>query len=182
MNSDKLNRNLGYCFNYPDSARAVELPLAFRYIDLVAGELVEVGAVTPYYIESTHTCIDPTDKKSNTKAFAQDYDFKSQNVLCISTVEHIGKGEYGLPRQKGLAFEVLNKIFEESKSCLISWPIGYNKALDKDFRDSPIESYFFYVKTSRDPLSWELVNSDDGFAYCFNSPFRRANSVIFVTK
>ena len=185
-----MDLTVRYYFNHPhggkgtlDNARAVELVLGLRYIDFVAGELVEVGAVTPYYVRSPHDCVDPTDRKANIKGFAQDYDYKNKNVLSISTVEHIGTGDYRLPKQKELAFEVLRKIHGESKSCLITWPIGYNETLDGEVKDNINDfNYFFYVKRSQEPLSWELVNGKEGFGFDYGSPFRMANSVMFISK
>ena len=182
-----MNTEVTYYFDHPRNTtlineRAVELILSLRYIDLTKGELIEVGAVTPYYIKSNHECIDPTDPKATTKDFAENYDYRNKNVLSISTIEHIGRGDYNLEKNEILAFNTLNKIYEESKSCLISWPIGYNKFLDNITKNNLNKfNYFFYVKRNQDPL-WELVNDEEGFNFNYGSPFAAANSIIFITK
>ena len=163
--------------------RSVELVLGFRYIELTGENLLEVGAVTPYYYKLDHKCLDPTDHKATISSLAEDHDYKNKNVLSISTVEHVGMGDgFGLPEQKDLAFEVLRKIHHESKSCLVSWPIGYNQVLDSAVKDNLEEfQHFFYTKTSKKP-KWKLIKDKSGFDSKYDSPFKAGNTVIFITK
>ena len=126
--------------------RAVEVAFGVRYIEEVSGkgDLIEVGGVMPGYVKCDHTVIDPRGGKGVVKAFAQDCDFTDKHVLSISTIEHIGKRKlsrpnwrpYGFDQPESLGFEILNRIYERSKSCLISWPIGYNEYLDKKTKDN----------------------------------------------
>ena len=167
--------------------RAVEIPLALRYLKAVgsAGEdLVEVGAVTPYYCDNDHRVIDPYDKRGTIKARAEDYDFTDENVLSISTIEHIGADnqyEARDPMVEGLAFKVLEKIYQESKSCFISWGMGFNLALDETVRKNQHNfNHFFYHRTGE--RDWVLLHNPENFNVRYGMPFRCANSVIFITK
>jgi hypothetical protein len=163
--------------------RAIEIPLALRYLSEMNGDLVEVGAVTPYYSTSNHKVIDPMDKKSTIKSRAEDYDFTDENVLSISTIEHIGRGrkKYEKPKIKDLAFKVLKKICKESKSCLLSWPMGYNTELDKKVKQNIDDfDYFFYHK--KENKEWALSKDLKYFNSKYGKPFRWGNSVIFITK
>ena len=183
-----MNTEITSYFDHPHNAtltneRGVELVLGFRYIDLVKGELIEVGAVTPYYRQLTHICLDPVDPKATVKDFAENYDFTNKNVLSISTIEHIGRGDYRLEKNEILAFNVLNKIYDESKSCLITWPIGYNKCLDNLVKDNLSKfNYFFYVKRSQHPPHWEVVANEEGFNFSYGSPFGAGNSAMIISK
>ena len=113
--------------------RAVEMSLAKEWIDNCEGEIVEVGAVTPYYFTSDKIVeiVDPMDGHTLvTKQLSVfDCDLKDRNVLSISTIEHIGVGDYGFQEEHD-AVEGLLKILNESKHCLITVPFGFNELLD----------------------------------------------------
>ncbi len=113
--------------------RSVEVALAKEYVDNCNGEIIEIGAVTPYYFfdEKISAIIDPTDVHGRvTKDSIFNCDLKSKHVLSISTVEHIGLSDYGMHETKN-AIDAIEKILKESASCLITAPLGYNKLLDK---------------------------------------------------
>ena len=110
-----------YYFNHPHNQtivneRCVEIPVALRFLDLFkSDDFVEVGAVLPHYIKSNHTVIDPIDNTSTNKDYAENVDFSNKSVLSISTIEHIGRGDYNIKRKNDLAQEVLKKIYNVSK-------------------------------------------------------------------
>ena len=168
--------------------RSIELVLCFRYVDTLKGNLIEIGAITPYYRTISHHCLDPIDKKATIKDFAETYDFTDKNVLSISTIEHIGLGDYNLEKNEGLSYDVLCDLYQKSKTCLISLPIGYNKYLDDKIMSNLDEfEYFFYVRESMlIPLgrhtSWKLINDESGFNFTYNRNPKSANSVIFIIK
>ena len=115
--------------------RAVELSIADWWLKRHAREgVVEVGAVTPYYWRNrVKTVIDPSDRHSavthRTSLF--NFDFAGRTVLSISTVEHVGAGEYGLEALRTEDCTAALRLFvEQSKSCLITFPTGYAPALD----------------------------------------------------
>ena len=112
--------------------RSVELSLAKKYIE---GKefIVEIGAVTPYYFADDRMWdfVDPADRhiRVNKRISLFDYDCKDKNVLSISTVEHVGTGDFGLIESK-TATDAVVKITDEAKTCLITAPVGYNYLLD----------------------------------------------------
>lgn len=110
--------------------RTVELSLANYWLDKV-NSVCEVGAVTPYYWPGrVQEVVDPFDTHelvtSHNSLF--DCDFTGKNVLSMSTVEHIGSGEY---LEQKTTIDALMKIVPECKTCLITAPIGYNKDFDE---------------------------------------------------
>ena len=118
--------------------RCLEMAVAKDWLNRVAGEVLEIGAVSPYYFlhpNIIHVC-DPYDEHQNVtqKCSLFDLDLTGRNVLSISTIEHVAMGDYGLEIKETenpiLAFL---KIVQESKKCLISFPVGYNKMLDNWF-------------------------------------------------
>lgn len=124
--------------------RSVELALAKKWLDNCNGNVVEVGAVTPYYFycDKISDVIDPADQHSrvNYRNSMFDVNLKGKNVLSISTVEHIGLHEYGLTEDMNV-IDAIEKILKEAESCLITAPLGYNRTLDnwvRINRDNPI--------------------------------------------
>lgn len=113
--------------------RSVELTLAKEYINNCNGQIVEIGAVTPYYFydDKVSEIIDPTDiHRRVTKKSIFACDLKNKNVLSISTVEHIGTSDYGMHETK-TTVDAVEKILGEAASCLITAPLGYNRLLDE---------------------------------------------------
>ena len=115
--------------------RAVELPLADRWLESVdAARVMEIGAVTPYYWpRRVPHVVDPYDPHPlvTTKASLFDVNLSAGPVLSISTLEHVGIGDYGLPADHSLAEKAFRKVFKESQSFLITVPVGYNKIVDR---------------------------------------------------
>jgi hypothetical protein len=117
--------------------RCVELPLAGAWLDAVpAGEVYEVGAVTPYYWPGrVGRVIDPYDTHARVthRTSVMDVDLRGADVLSISTLEHVGTGDYGLPREPGAAVAAFQKVFREARRLFITIPIGQNSELDEFF-------------------------------------------------
>jgi len=116
--------------------RSVELALAFRWLKLISGPVIEVGAVTPYYADERaelakiDRVIDPTDSHPavTDRRSLFEYDFCRKNVLSISTLEHVGTGNYSLPEEDCIA--ACEKLVGDSDSCFVTVPLGYNPKLD----------------------------------------------------
>lgn len=95
--------------------------------------IIEVGAVSPYCFPGLiDEILDVYDEhESVTKRIDLfDFDFTGYDVVSISTIEHVGTGDYNNEIRED-AITALNKILRESRRCLITFPIGYNKGLDK---------------------------------------------------
>ncbi len=124
--------NCGY-INTIMTERSVELALGCEYINNCGGEIIEIGAVTPYYFTSDkiESIVDPTDEhnKVDKRISLFDVDLTNKNVISISTVEHIGMGDYGFEEDNN-SVNAINKIISEAKSYYVSFPVGYNKILD----------------------------------------------------
>lgn len=127
--------------------RAIELAIAKEWLKMNKENIIEVGAVTPYYFPRViKDIIDPTDKHKlvNIHKSVFEVDLRGKNVLSISTVEHIGTGDYDyIEHAHGI--DAICKIMKESNHCLITYPIGYNAKLDrwteKHFNNKHIMAY-----------------------------------------
>jgi hypothetical protein len=140
--------------------RTVELAVANRWLDGVEGAVWEIGAVTPYYWPGrVSAVIDPADghRLVTHQQSMFDLDLTGRVVLSISTLEHIGSGEYGLEQSIDGAPQALQKIFAESPRFLVTFPVGCNKALDQFVFDAPslpADVCMRYVVRAPDGLTW----------------------------
>lgn len=128
--------NCGYYENRM-SERAVEMAITKLWLDKIDGEITELGAVSPYYFPRavTHVC-DPYDshKSVDLKCSLFDLDLSGKNILCISTIEHIATGDYGVAINTAESpLLALKKILNEASNSLITFPVGVNTELDNYF-------------------------------------------------
>ena len=79
-----------------------------------------------------------------------------------------------------LAREVLSKIYNTSKACLISWPVGYNKPLDSYIQNSNEFNYIFHQRVEAD--RWVVSEEAHNFNSQYGKPFRNANAVLWIYK
>lgn len=94
--------------------------------------IIEVGGCSPYFasgmIVDILDCYDPSEYV-NIRKDLFDFDFTGYDVISVSTIEHVGTGDYNNEiRDDSVA--ALRKLLDESRSCLITFPIGYNSVLD----------------------------------------------------
>ncbi len=140
--------------------RRVEVSLGHTWLNSVSSPW-EVGAVMPYYFpDLCGVVIDPGDESPlvTLKNSLFDLDFKGQNVLSISTIEHVGTGQYGLSKEGGNAVDAYKKITDEADKFLITAPIGQNKTLDR-FLLHELESPYlqFMVRLPERDNEWVSV-------------------------
>ncbi len=178
--------DIKYYFDHPHNEtiineRCVEIPVALRFLDLFKdSDFIEIGAVLPYYIKSNHPVVDPIDRRSTIKEYAENVDFSNKSVLSISTIEHIGRGDYHMQKVDGLAQEVLSKIYNTSKACLISWAVGYNKPLDSYVKNSNEFNYIFQQRVEKD--KWVVSEETHNFDAQYGKPFHNGNAVLWIYK
>lgn len=172
--------------------RALELAVARDWGNQLNGDYIEIGAVTPYYGSnfSNHLVIDPYDSHENVniKKSLFEYDYFGKNVLSISTIEHVGTGDYGLDKTES-CIEALNKILEESSLCLISFPMGYNNILDKyvmeDNRFRGLTTNVIRVCVygrNKYGNDWEILDKPEKNYYKYSYGPLWANCVCFIEK
>jgi hypothetical protein len=90
--------NCGTAYDERTTERTVEMALADLWLTRHHDNVIELGAVTPYYFPGRiPVVVDPTDRHPLVTISESLFtvDFKAKNVLCISTIEHIGTSDYG---------------------------------------------------------------------------------------
>lgn len=162
--------------------RTVEIPISLKFVNQFSPNLTEVGCVTPYYIDAQHETIDLVDDHPKSKKQdAVDFDYKNKNILSVSTIEHIGRGDYGIQeKEENAAIQLCKKIINESLNYFITWPLGYNLALD-DWAFSNTNGFFISRKDDNKHL-WEEKNfSELTIDNKIYGSYHCANSIIVLT-
>lgn len=147
--------------------RSVELALADLYLNKYEREsMVEIGATTPYYWpHRIKTIVDPTDRHplvSNRESFTE-FDLEGRHVLSISTFEHIGLPDYGMPLDETLQKNSVDSLIENSGDFLVSIPGGYNPKLDALVFKLARENIFKLHLWNRSPIGndWAYIDTKD---------------------
>ena len=166
--------------------RCIELAIGMRYMEKVGHDnLVEVGAVMPHYGYCEHPIIDlfsDDHPAGDVQAVdAETCDFTGKDVLCLSTIEHIGKEDYDnsdIDAEK--AIRILDKITAESNSFLVTWGTRYHNELDTYVKNS-LDKYDWFGYIKREEKLWEYTGTDMAvWDQEFDKPYRYANGNIFL--
>jgi hypothetical protein len=188
------------------SERCIEIPIGFYFFNRCKDldNFIEVGNVLPIHAESPkyHDVVDLYDKSGlpfvkNIDASTVDY--KGKDVLSISTIEHMGTGDYDPNQQQQKlsdtsAITLIKRIIAESKNYLITIPIGYNKNLDNQIKNDLtiprvfMKRYGYHVNTIGDvpkgctQFDWEQVSESDEVWQCiYGGIGPGANAMCFIT-
>lgn len=173
-----LNRRNGY--NTPgQNERTIELPLAEYFLNKFSDtNIIEIGAVTPYYFDTSHKIIDLFDPyKFVERIDARNYHYFNSNVLSISTIEHIGNGEFH-NKVDDSAFILINRITKEANNYLITIPLGYNEKLESAIEKSNLNYIILERKSTAN--EWKL-NEVKSFKFKYNFPYNNANAICVIT-
>jgi len=157
--------NCGYKNNRM-TERGIEITLAKKWLSKNKSninDIIEAGAVTPYYLPNKIlNILDAYDSHElvNYKMDMLDYDFTNKYIISISTIEHVGTGDYDLEKRE-ISVYALNKLLSECKCCLITFPMGYNKSLDKYVVDGNVRNANVkFYKRGKFDNAWKSVNVD----------------------
>ena len=166
--------------------RCIELALGLRYMEKVGNDnLTEVGCVMPFYGYPEHPIIDLFEKDHPAGVVqnvdAEECDFTGQDVLCLSTLEHIGKDDYDntdIDAQK--AIRILDKITNEASSFMVTWGTRYHNELDEYVKNS-LDKYDWFGYIKKEEKLWEYTGTDmKVWDQDFDKPYRYANGNIFL--
>lgn len=164
--------------------RAVEVPIAAEFLRRFDGKRVlEVGNVTPHYLDTTHTVLDKYERgpgiiNDDIADYAPGERFDL--ILSVSTFEHIGfddeaDGDSG--EKIGHAISTCRGLLADDGQLVITLPLGYNPALDRRIAADQLgsERATFLKRTGR--LEWQGVDADAALACAYGRPFPYANAV-----
>lgn len=161
--------------------RIVELALVQTLFEKykVYDKIIEIGCVSPYYFDISHTVFDIQDSHPlNIQKNAKDVDVKNKLVLSISTVEHFNVHNYNISESDFInpTNWIINTI-NSSDGYLITFPLGFNNALDLDILSSDINTQFlsridnsnYWIQKTKNQLTLKDKLYDFTFTKCANS-------------
>jgi hypothetical protein len=135
----------------PQVERVVEMAVADYWLKQCF-PVVEIGAVTPYYWPGrVATVIDPQDEKATHRDSMFVHNFAGQNVLSISTIEHIGTGDYGIAEPEVSGPLALWKLIAESSSMLVTVPCGQSGVMDAVVYNGNVDQFCNAYFLTREP-------------------------------
>lgn len=162
--------------------RTIEVPLGQAFVRLHKN-VVEVGAVLPYYQTCKHEIVDETDNKATVFADAVEYGgLKGKSVLSISTVEHMGTGKYGGKVDQYMPKYFLQKLIDEAKDYLVTAPIGYTAYADnliKVWDDLGKITVIYLVRDKNN--QWSVTDQATAMACKYDKPYKWANAIAVIT-
>lgn len=167
------------------SERRIEISLGLDFINRYPYDtIVELGAVLPTHEKIRHDVVDmydPYDKSIRVDAL--EYDYTGKNVLSISTIEHIGRNDYAhlgdvQDTNPDNAFKCMSKIINQSSRYLLTFPIGWNRHLEKQV----LEANYTRIVMARDEgNNWFYRCSKDNFTFDYGKPYDYANAICIIT-
>lgn len=171
-------------FSHPYE-RTVELPIAFEFIK-TGKKVLEVGNVLHHYALQLmdRDIVDKYEKERgviNTDILEFKPNCKYDRIVSISTIEHIGYDELGIPdpNKPMEAINHMKTLLAENGSMLITMPIGYNPVIDKMVfgANTPFEQQYYLKRVSKDN-HWEQVSPEVARECKVDKPYRCANAII----
>lgn len=161
--------------------RSIEVPLGQAFAEAHAN-MVEIGAVLPYYSSVDHPVVDETDHAATIKQDVQGWDgLKGKSVLSISTLEHMGTGKYGGVVNKYVPKEFLQRILDEAKDYLITAPIGYNEYVDHLIKTWEDLKRIKVIYLTRDEKNQWSISDKSALALKYDKPYPWANAIAVIT-
>src|SRR5205823_6126677 len=164
--------------------RAVEIALVTKFLSRCRGDtrFLEIGNVLSYYLDIPHLVVDKYEPSPNvinedilTFGSPESFDV----IVSISTLEHVGWDEAPRdPRKVRLALDHMKDLLAPGGSFFLSFPIGYNAALDRIVleREVDFREIRYLKRTSRDN-HWEEVGLEDMRSAEYDKPFPCANAL-----
>jgi hypothetical protein len=164
--------------------RAVEVPIALGYVEEAPGaRMLEIGNVLSHYGPITHRVLDRYERGAN--VLNVDFDTWSpeepfDRIVSVSTFEHMGRDEK--PRRDGKALRAFEKVAEflsESGSALITFPVGWNEALDQAAGESAaLLGRTRALSRLNRQNEWAETQVEEALSRSYGSAYPYANAVI----
>jgi SAM-dependent methyltransferase len=163
--------------------RAVELPVALALLDESRGaRVLEVGNVLVHYGRRGHDVVDKYEPSPDVIAL-DIVDFRPERpydvIVAISTLEHVGFDEdVRDPAKPRRAVEHMASLLAPGGRMLVTVPLGYNEALDRDLLADGLgfDRVGFLERTSR-LGRWREVPAATAAGARYGHPYRWANAV-----
>src|SRR5215210_6961744 len=167
------------------SERSIEIPIVMEIIKKNYGKkILEIGNVLSHYFNFEHFILDKYEIANG--VINQDVvDFKSTEkydlIVSISTLEHVGWDETPRDDMKIVrAIENLKSLVRSNGGMIVvTFPLGYNFALDKLLKDKVIQftKQYYLVRISKGN-EWKEASWKDVQNAKYGKPFPFANALV----
>lgn len=165
--------------------RAVEIPIARRYLDEVPPERVlEVGNVMSHYQPVRHQVLDKFERRPGVINAditeyrpGRDYDL----ILSISTFEHIGFDDDPGPGSAQKILAAINhcrQLLASGGRLVLTAAPSYNREFDELFADNRAGASRLGFLFRRSRLTWEESSAATALAAHYHHPYSFGNGVI----
>ncbi len=163
--------------------RTVEIPIIMKIIQQYKGKnILELGNVLSHYFDFPHDVVDKYENGMN--IINQDIvEFNPKKkydlIISISTLEHIGWDES--PRDDTKIPRVimnLKSLLSENGMMVITFPIGYNQALDNHRKLGKIRFQNEYYMKRLGENHWTEAKWNEVKLSTFGEPFEGSNGLV----
>ncbi|MDA8019460.1 MAG: class I SAM-dependent methyltransferase [Thermoanaerobaculia bacterium] len=178
-------RNLRY-FLHPflmDTERCVEVPIARDFLEGQPPDAVlEVGNVLSTYQGVSHRVLDLYEQATgvvNEDAADFAWTERFDRIVCLSTVEHVGRDEpVQDPEKAERALRNLRRHLTPDGQLLVTFPLGYHPQLDQALASGRLgELSCIYLRRMSRWNSWTETDARSARGAQFGSPYPCGNVV-----
>jgi hypothetical protein len=161
--------------------RSLEIPIALAFVHKAQRHsLLEIGNTLSHYITPYWTIIDkfePGVGVINKDIINYRPKKKFDYILSISTIEHIGVDDSVLDPKKSIAaLKHIRSLLSNKGQALITFPVGYNQALDK-VAPQIFNKLYCYKRISAINL-WIPVSPMEISTSRYGFPYNNANCLV----
>lgn len=165
--------------------RAIEIPIARRFLEGRTGRTLEIGNVMGHYGPAGWDVVDRFERGGrviNCDALSFQPEAPYKTVLSISTIEHIGHDDED-PDSEDRILATLARLRDAclapSGRLLVTAPLGYNPALDGLVFGERLgfDEQVFMKRVGR--RTWREVPVGEAAGAKYNTPFPYGNCVLF---
>lgn len=183
--SDQSHKYFSHNYNLTFlNERSVELPIFFDFLKKKRNEhnILEIGNVINHYQPFPHTVIDKYEVDDADVLNIDILDYESNEkfdaIISISTFEHIGQDENTDPQRAVMAFEKIRDLLKPNGEILVSFPIGYNQALDNYvFSQKHYFSDVKFLQRINAKNEWIECDHKQASRIRFSSPYPLGNAI-----
>lgn len=161
--------------------RKVEVPIAEAFLKECDAPVLEVGNVLSHYNRVGQTILDKYEKapgiiNEDVRTYQPEQGFKT--IISLSTVEHIGQDEDGSPSLAIEAILHLRSLLMPEGQMLVTFPMGYNPALDQWIFKQDIFKETTFLKRVNLQNEWSEISPAAAVGARFNHPYPFANVLV----
>ena len=162
--------------------RCVEVPIIYEIIkEYKPEEILEVGNVMSHWYPVSHDIVDKYEVAPgvmNIDIVDYNPEKRYKLIICISTLEHIGKDDEPMkPKKSKEALEKMKSLLALGGKLVVTWPIGENKVLDEMVIIREIEFNELYGLKRIEFFEWVEADFEEIKNCSYGSPYPYGNAV-----